>query len=179
MDTAVGERFIRAFEEYKGATQSIQLYIPNMAISHWEGYVGENFTSNTNTWSYNQPVTTGALGSDTITIGGHIPGAGGVPNGTYFTTNNNDKIYKTIDSSGNADDYGKITYQIEPPLIRNQAGAFLRSNSKYLNSRNSDGSLDLRTKYFLVNVFLVDSNLDYTIDAAGHYRMSFKFRENI
>ena len=180
MDAAVGELFIKAFEEYKGATQSIQLYIPNMAISHWEGYVTENFTSNTNTWAYNQPVATGALGSDTITIGGHIPGAGGVPNGTYFVTSNVDKIYKTIDSSGNADDYGRITYQIEPPLIRSQSGAHLKSGSKYLNGDNSDGSLTaFRGKYFLVSVFLVDDALDYTIDAAGHYRMSFKFRESL
>ena len=180
IDTSVGERFIRAFEEYKGASQSIQLYIPNMAISHWEGYVTENFTSQTDTWTYYQNVIAGAQGSDTIVIAGHKPGVGGVPNGTYFTTNNNDKIYKTIDSSGNADEYGRVTYQIEPPLLINQAGSFLRSGSRYLHGDNSDGSLTaFRGKYFLVNVFLVDSTLDYTIDAAGHYRMSFKFRENI
>ena len=182
METAVGERFIRAFEEYKGASQSINLYIPNVAISHWEGYVTENIskTDQSQMWNYRQHIHTGATGDRQIVVGGHIPGGGGVPAGTYFVTTKNDKIYQVMGNSNAADEYGRMAYSIEPPLIDNYAGNSIFSNSRKLSADNQDGSLDaVRGKYFLVKVFLVDDTLDYTIDAAGFYRMSFKFREAI
>ena len=73
-----------------------------------------------------------------------------------------------------------MAYSVEPPLVNNCAGFQVLSNSRKLHGDNQDGSLDaVRGKYFLVKVFLVDDTLDYTIDAAGYYRMSFKFREAI
>ena len=182
METATGEAFIRAFEEYKGASQSIQIYIPNQAIDFWEGYVTDNIstTVNANMWVYKQFISVGALGSNSITVDGHVPGAGGVPAGNYFYTAKNDKIHKVLGNSGNADNYGRITYFIEPPLLQSQANSNIVSNSRYLNGPNDGGELDAtRGKYFLAKVFLVDDTLDYTIDAAGFYRMQFKFREAI
>ena len=182
METAIGQRFIRAFEEYKGASQSINLYIPNVAIDFWEGYVTDNITKTDQAqmWNYRQYIHTGATGDRQIVVGGHVPGGGGVPAGTYFQTTKGDKIYQVMGNSGAADEYGRMAYSVEPPLVNNCAGFQILSNSRKLHGDNQDGSLDaVRGKYFLVKVFLVDDTLDYTIDAAGYYRMSFKFREAI
>ena len=183
MQSDIGETFIRAFEEYKGASQSIQIYIPNVAIDFWEEYVTADTSMTTDQskmWNYKQYIHTGAVGDRQIVVGGHVPGSGGVAKGNYFVTTQNDKIYQVMGNSGNADEYGRIAYSIEPPLIKAQAGSQIISNSRKLHGDNQDGSLDAtRGKYFLAKVFLVDDVLDYTIDAAGFYRMSFKFREAI
>lgn len=182
MESDIGQRFIRAFEEYRGASQSLNLYIPNVAIDHWEGYVTEKLTQTdqANMWNYRQYIHSGSKGDRQIVVGGHIPGGGGVPKGNYFVTTKNDKIYQVMGNSNAADEYGRMAYSIEPPLIDNYSGHSILSNSKKLSGQNQDGSLDAtRGKYFLVKVFLVDDVLDYTVDAAGFYRMSFKFREAI
>ena len=46
-----------------------------------------------------------------------------------------------------------------------------KNNQKLQNASNKN--------YLLVKAFLEDSFLDYTVDAAGIYRMNFKFREAI
>ena len=180
MSSDVGETFIRAFEEYKGASQSVHLYIPNVAIDFWEEYVTNNIstTDQSKMWAYRQYIHAGATGDRQIVVGGHVPGEGGVAKGNYFVTSKNDKIYQIMGNSGTADEYGRMAYSVEPPLMDSYAGSQILSNSRKLHGANQSGSLDAtRGKYFLVKAFLVDDVLDYTVDAAGIYRMSFKFVE--
>ena len=171
MNESEATEYIQAFEKYKGASLDIQLYIPSQAIQHVSNWV-QNNTTQTAGWSNRMVIVEGSQGSSTAVVDGHIPGTNCIANGNYFTTNFGTKVYKIVGSnSSTADDYGRVAYTIEPPLVRNEQNA-------YITADGTDGNV-VRIDYMLIKAKLVDDVLDYTVDAAGIYRMSFKFVESM
>lgn len=155
--------FIDFFEQAKGGANAVQISVPKRVMSHTESVF------------YNVPVSTvanrskilsgGTLGSDTMILDGFGPGKT-IPDGTYFQVVNHTKLYRTLECS-NADDYGRVETRFEPPLVLSSVGQTIRM-------RNTNQS---RSDFFLMKAYLVDDVLDYTVDAAGLYRIRFKFVE--
>ena len=170
MDYNEAQHYIEKFESFKGNTLPLQLYIPSQAIQH----IGNWSTNNTDItdWSRRLVLQTATKGSDTMIITGQVPGGPRIPDGTYFYTAQSKKIYQIVGAgASNPDIYGRVAYLVEPPFIADQSGDFIKLNHK--------DNFDSAKNYFLVKAFLEDSFLDYTVDAAGIYRMSFKFRESL
>ena len=153
--------FIDFFEKAKGVSD-VQIFIPWTVMYHSE-YWGAGKTSFSPTVS----VVDGALGSASVTLDGHEPGNNDlIPSGTYIELDQ--KTYRILTNSGTPDDYGRVTYRVEPPLIKNATGLQVRTNP---------ANEPTRKEYFLIKAQLADDVLDYTVDAAGLYRIRFKFRE--
>tara|TARA_Y100000022_G_scaffold83601_1_gene72059 strand:+ start:10161 stop:12020 length:1860 start_codon:yes stop_codon:yes gene_type:complete len=168
MSEAVAQVYIKAFEEYKGASLPLQLWIPSMAIQHMENWLHNNRTGWMNRLTMDYPQQTG---DNVIVLGGQRPGDAAIVPGTFFKfAGSVEKIYQITGSNGNVDDYGRVAYTIEPPL--------LSTGNSYI-AANSDGTDTFGDGHFRVRAELVDETLDYSVDAAGIYRMSFKFRESI
>ena len=171
MEYSEAQHFIEKFESFKGNTLPFQLYIPSTAIEHFQKWSTDNATSIAD-WSQRMNILSGTKGSDTMILGGHTPGTPRIADGTYFFTAQSKKIYQIVGAGvENPDIYGRVSYLIEPSFIADQTDDFIVSNHKTNNTHSKN--------YFLVKVFLEDSFLDYTVDAAGIYRMNFKFRECI
>ena len=171
MNESEATEYLEAFEKFKGSSLDIQIYIPSLAIQHVSNYVQSN-TTNTAGWSNRMVITSGAAGSSTMVVDGHIPGTSCIPNGNYFFTNTSDKVYKIVDSNtATADEYGRVAYTIEPPFLTSQTDKYITANGTTAFDQGRD--------YFLIRARLVDDVLDYTVDAAGIYRMSFKFVESM
>lgn len=161
MTYAEAKHFIDFFEATKGGQKPCQIYVPSTAMPHTESVF------------YNVPVSKVAvvsriidgdlIGSDTLVLDGFGPGET-IPDGTYFNLGN--KAYRILDCT-NADDYGRVSMRIEPPLVKNHVGASIR-----MRQTNS-----IRGESFLIKALVVDDVLDYTVDAAGYYRLRFKFTE--
>ena len=154
--------YINFFEELQG-NKDCQIYVPRKVMTHVED------------WGYKKSavagfmyIRTGDQGDQQITLDGHEPGSyDKISNNTYINIKN--KTYRIVKSqSGPVDQYGRATYQIEPPLLSNAAGTYTRSNS---------AGNDLRRDFYLTKARIVDDTLDYTIDAAGLYRITMRFTE--
>lgn len=155
--------FIDFFEKSKGAND-VQIYIPHNVMYHTE-YWGAGKTAFSNTVT----IRDGSAGSAYITLDGHEPGTTDlIPSGTYV--NISSKTYRLFNNSGAADDYGRVSYRIEPPLLAAATNQQVRTNP------DNNGT---RRDYYLAKVQLVDDTMDYSVDAAGLYRIRFKFRESM
>lgn len=154
------------FELAKGAALEIQLPIPKSVMPHSESiFYDVPLDVATNNA---QVISGGLVGDDVVVINGVRPGhyAG---KGFYFLFNSDTKIYRCIDTSV-ADEYGRIAVKFEPPLRRTATSSRirLRNTNKY------------RSDFFQVRAYLADDVLDYTVDAAGYYRISpIKFVESL
>ena len=168
MDEAEAQPYIEKFESFKGNTLPMQLYIPSQAIQHVGNWSSNN--SQISDWAPRLNVENGVKGADTIILGGHSPGGPRIPDGNFFFTSFGHKIYQIVGAGmGNPDQYGRVSYLVEPPLVKLETGSWITLNHK--------NNFDSAKNYFLVKAFLEDSTLDYTVDAAGIYRMTFRFRE--
>ena len=168
MNRAEAEAYFQAFDEYKGAALPIQLWIPYTAIQHVGYWTSAN---NKSSWSNYLTVdsTSDFVGSDTVVLLGHKPGDSPIDTGIFFTFVGTTKLYQIVRrGTETADDYGRVAYNIEPPIVET-GGAYVVSNPT--------GSDTDEKNYLRVKAELVDETLDYSVDAAGIYRMSFKFRE--
>ncbi len=154
--------FIDFFEKSKGGSQEVQIWIPSTVMYH-TGKWGSGKTA----FSPSVLVRDGNLGSSYITLDGHEPGTSDtIPSGTY--TNLDNKTYRLFNNSGNADQYGRVSYRIEPPLLKNATNNRVETNP--------NGYPILRD-FYLIKARVVDDVFDYTVDAAGLYRIRFKFAE--
>lgn len=155
--------FIAFFELAKGGARDVQIFVPKTVMPNTESVfynvdvdVASNFLI----------IESGkTLGSDEMILSGLQPGyaAGFYLKGIYF--NFGDKAYRITDAT-TVDDYGRTAIKFEPPLV-STGGSFLRGRTTNL----------IRGTMFAIKAKLVDDALDYTIDAAGHYRLRFKFVE--
>lgn len=153
--------FIDFFEKSKGAG-AVQIYIPWRVMYHTE-YWGAGKTA----FSNKVIIRDGTAGSSFITLDGHEPGTTDlIPSGTY--ANIAGKTYKIFNNSGSADDYGRVSYRVEPPLIDNVFNQQVKTNPTNHSTLRD---------FYLVKAFVQDDVLDYTVDAAGLYRLRFKFVE--
>lgn len=153
--------FIDFFEKSKGVN-AVQIYIPWTAMYHTE-YWGAGKTALSPTVT----VVDGDLGSAYITLDGHEPfGSDVIPSGTY--ANINSKTYRLFNNSGQPDAYGRVSYRVEPPLVKAATNLQVRTNPENIGNRKD---------YYLTQAQLVDDVLDYSVDGAGLYRIAFKFRE--
>jgi len=165
MTQSEAEEVLTLFEKFKGGTQEIQLNIPNQAIKHLGGIIEDHFISRKPTI-----VGGGTKGSTEIVVDGfQDSGATSIPVDTYFTINGTKKIYKVVGTTA-PNKYGRAELRIEPPLVDH------RSNFRL----DTDNFFSLRREYFMIRAFVEDTTIDYTVDAAGMYRLSaIRFRESI
>ena len=157
--------FINFFDNAKGGAKECQIYIPKTVMPHLEGlFYNEPVSVASNNLSIDYGKT---VGSDVLRLSGLEPyyNAGYNMTGRHFTHDN--KIYR-ITAAETVDEYGRTAIRIEPPLI--SAG----SNSIRARTTNYD-----RGNFFLVKAFLMDDTLDYQVDAAGLYKIRFKFVETL
>lgn len=165
MTQTYAEVLIQKFEEYVG--KEIQLWVPKTAIRHF-GAVSKEWDLNTSNYMPRRPtITSGKKGDNRITTDGWYndkPYAGG----WYFTTNERNKIYKTLSVERDVIE-NKVAFVIEPPLIEDSEGMYMMA---WNNS-------ETEANYLLIRAFIIEDTFDYTVDAAGYYRMSIKFREAI
>ena len=178
MNETEAQHYIEKFESFKGNTLPMQLYIPSQAIQHVGNWSSEQNATDSSAsgyignWSTRMTVESAAKGSDLMILGGHSPATIRIPDGTYFFSAQAKKIYQIVGVGNETPDiYGRVPYIVEPPFVADQSGDFI-----VLNHKTQDATAK---NYLLVKAFLEDSFLDYTVDAAGIYRMQFKFREAI
>lgn len=156
------KKYIDFFEIAKGGAKDCQIYIPHNAVPHLENLLHD---VELNVASNNLDIIAGkTVGSQELTLKGLEPARYYGMVGRHFTHDN--KVYRIVGSSPTPDNFGRMVIRIEPPLV--SAGA----NS--IRGRTTD---DTRGNYFLVKAKLVDDTLDYSVDAAGLYRLRFKFVE--
>lgn len=159
------DNFINFFDIAKGGATPCQIYIPHTAMPHLENLF---YNVDVDIATTTLPIEGGkTVGSTVLTISGLQPGynAGYYMTGRYFTHDN--KVYR-ITAAQTVDNYSRTAIRIEPPLIT--AGA---------NSLRGRTTNNIRGEFLLVKAYLVDDTLDYTIDAAGYYRLRFKFVETL
>ena len=170
MEYSEAKPYLENFESFRADTLPLQLYIPSKAINHYDKWTAEQ--TSIDDWPNRQVMESAEQGSERMILNGHTPGTPIIPTGTFFFSAFSKKIYQIVGSGAQDPDlYGRVAYLVEPPFITNQSGDFIKSNNKIQNS--------IRKNYFLVKAFLEDNTLNYTVDAAGIYRMTFKFREAV
>jgi hypothetical protein len=155
---------INLFDKLRGPTQAIQLALPRTAVRHIEGWSWYNKPG----MAENLAILGGtSIGDTEITLNGFEANQSpSIPVGTLFTGLSPTKIYQVVDST-NADEFGRAKIKFEPPLVAT-LGSTIRGKA----------GNQLRAEYMYVKAFIVDDKIDYTIDAAGYYRLnSIKFRE--
>ena len=162
MTQTQARKYIDFFEIAKGGAKDCQIYIPHNAVPHVENLL---YDVDVNVASNNLDIIDGkTVGSQELTLKGLEPARYYGMVGRHFTHDN--KVYRIIGSSATPDNFGRMVIRIEPPLV--SAGA----NS--IRGRTTD---DTRGNYFLVKAKLVDDTLDFSVDAAGLYKIRFKFVE--
>tara|TARA_Y100000114_G_scaffold36078_1_gene31604 strand:+ start:4685 stop:6553 length:1869 start_codon:yes stop_codon:yes gene_type:complete len=170
MEYSEAQHYIEKFESFKADTLPLQLYIPSTAIQHYGKWSSEQTTIDD--WPRRQVMDSAAKGSDTMILNGHTPNTPRIPDGTYFFSAMSKKLYQIVGAGAASPDiYGRVPYLVEPPFITDQGGDFIKNNNKDKFSINKN--------YLLIKAFLEDNTLNYTVDAAGIYRMTFKFREAV
>jgi hypothetical protein len=155
---------INLFDKLRGPTQAIQLVLPRTAIRNIEGWAWYNKPG----MAENLVISGGtSIGDTEITLNGFEANQSpSIPVGTLFTGLSPTKIYQVVDST-NADEFGRAKIKFEPPLVAT-LGSTIRGKA----------GNQLRADYVFLKAFIVDDKIDYTIDAAGHYRLTaIKFRE--
>lgn len=157
------KEYIDFFEAAKGGANNVQIYIPHNAMPHLE-----NLFYNVSVdiaGAYLNIRSGKTVGSSQIVVDSLQPGAStNSMIGRHFRHDN--KIYRIVSTSGSADLFGRTELTIEPPLVS--------AGESTLRGRTTNS---IRGNYFLVKASLDDDTLDYTIDAAGLYRLRFKFVE--
>ena len=164
MTQAQADAYIDFFEIAKGGSKDVQIAIPHNAVPHIENLFHDVAV---NVASDKLNIISGkTVGSSELQLSGFEPARyySSTMVGRHFTHDN--KVYRIVATSNQADAYGRLEIRIEPPLV--SAGA---------NSLRGRTTSDFRGNYFLVKAKLVDDTLDYSVDAAGLYKIRFKFVE--
>lgn len=155
--------FVAFFELAKGGARDCQIFIPYMVMPNTESLFYNADLDVASNFLYIDNGKT--IGSDEMVISGLQPGynAAYYFRGLYF--NHDDKAYR-ITNATTVDDYGRTAIKFEPPLVS--------TGSSYIRGRTTNS---IRGTLFAIKAKLVDDTLDYTVDAAGLYRLRFKFVE--
>ena len=170
MEYSEAKPYLEKFESYRADTLPLQLYIPSTAINHYGKWTSEQ--TSIDDWPRRQVMESAEQGSERMILNGHTPQTPIIPKGTFFFSAMSKKLYQIVGSGTQDPDlYGRVAYLVEPPFITNQTGDFIKNNQKDQFSINKN--------YLLIKAFLEDNTLNYTVDAAGIYRMTFKFREAV
>lgn len=162
MTQSEADAYIDFFEQAKGGANDVQIYVPHTAMPHFENLF---YNVSTDVASDLLFIEAGrSVGSDEITVSGIQPGYSSSNFvGRYF--DHDRKVYRVV-AATNADNYGRVALRFEPPLVSASSTDIRARTTNYF-----------RGNYFLLKARLVDDTLDYTIDAAGLYRLRFKFVE--
>ena len=71
--------------------------------------------------------TSDFVGSDTVVLLGHKPGDSPIDTGIFFTFVGTTKLYQIVRrGTETADDYGRVAYNIEPPIVETGGTAVVR-----------------------------------------------------
>jgi hypothetical protein len=164
MEYQDAKQFIVAFERAKGSSESVRIGIPTKVMKHIQGvfYDAPLYKA-----ASSLKVTGGTTGATDIQVEHLEPNSRYIEEGTFFIayTNNIQKIHQIVDAT-EADDWGRANLRVYPPL---------RGPLYNLNAKTNAGSHS--GLWFLIEAFIVDDTFEYSVDAAGLYRISVKFRE--
>lgn len=158
------QSYIAAWERVKGTSETLRIGIPTKAMKHIQGVF---YKASLRTASNTLKVAGGTTGSTEITVSGLKPGTRDIIPNTYFLggANGVNKIYQVVDSTS-VDEWGRQKLRVFPPL---------RGPIYNLNARTPEGSHG--GLWFLIEARIVDDSFEYSVDAAGLYRISVRFIE--
>ena len=169
------DRLITAYEICRGASRPMQIYIPKEVMEYQE-MVYESTYPLAPTYGVIQSPS-GDVGSDEIIVDGFEAGyeVGDnylYGNKWYMLLHSASKLYRVIRAS-KADQYGRVTFKIEPPLLKDQ------NNRQVIfdNVKSDMPATGGRVKYIPMQVFIDDDSFEVTEDAAGLFRCRVKFTE--
>lgn len=166
MTKAEAGPMLAAFERAQGNLESIQFAVPKGVMTTPEIIFHDApLYRAVNTLNV---VDGGAQGDTEFTIMGVEPNTKWITENTYFQafySNNQIKIHQIIDA-GTPDDFGRQELRVYPPL---------RGNLSSIKGRTTGTSS--KGDFFLVKGYIIEDTLEYSVDAAGLYRLSVKFRE--
>ena len=167
------DRLITAYEICRGASKPMQIYIPKEAMVYQEMIFDESYPASPRVGVIQYP--SGDVGSDEIIVDGFE--AGHQPYDEYIHGLNwhillheSSKLYRVIRAS-RADQYGRVTFKIEPPLLQDH-------NYRQIDFDGSDlGLPGARTDFIPMQVYMEDDSFEVNVDGAGLYRCKIKFTE--
>lgn len=155
---------ITTFEKGKGPAEKIRIGIPSTAMKHIQGvfYKAPLYKA-----SNTIKVTGGTTGATDVVLSGLEPNSREIKEGTYFAHiyGSKQKIHQIVEAE-NTDDWGRQNVRIYPPL---------RAPLYNLPGRTTEGTHS--GIWFLIEAYIVDDSFEYTVDAAGLYRLSCRFIE--
>lgn len=152
-----------AYEVNKGASNKLQIWVPSEAMEHSEHMYYQAGLQNVSRIC--DVVAGGTKGSQWVTVDGWAPGTK-PPHSFYFRFQGHHKIYRAIDFTW-SDPYGRLGMKIEPPLLKD-----VPDYDIYFNTDQ-----EKRRDFFAFPGYIVEDSFEYTVDAAGYYRVSVKFVE--
>ena len=167
------DRLITAYELCRGASRPIQIYIPKEAMVYQEMLYDGQYPATPQQGVIQSP--SGDVGSDEIIVDGFEAGFDPKDNSLYgkdwyLLLHAASKLYRVI-RAGMADQYGRVTFKIEPPLLQAQNNLpVLFDSSNFFPPGN-------RTEFIPMQVFIEDDSFEVNVDAAGLYRCKIKFTE--
>jgi len=169
------DRLITAYELCRGAGRPMQIFIPKEVMEYQE-MVYDNTYPAAPTYGVIQ-YPTGNVGSSEIVVDGFEAGydVGDnylYGNKWYLLLHEASKLYRVIRAS-TADAYGRVTFKIEPPLLKDQNGLQIIFDNERTGIAGAGG----RINYIPMQVFMDDDSFEITQDAAGLYRCRVKFTE--
>ncbi len=167
------DRLISAYEENRGASRPIQIYIPKEAMVYQEMRYDGQYPVTPQQGVIQSP--SGDIGSSEIVVDGFEAGFDPSDNWLYgndwyILLHAASKLYRVIRAS-TADAYGRATFKIEPPLLQAQNNVSVLFDSSYQFPPNN------RTNYIPMQVFIEDDSFEVNVDGAGLYRCKIKFTE--
>ncbi len=165
-------RLIDAYELCHGAGLAMQIFIPKEVMQYQEMQFNDLYPLAPRTGIIQSP--TGNAGSNEIVMDGFAPNYRMSTNGRglYFLLGEGAKLHRIIDWEP-ADDYGRMLFKIEPPLLQDQNGYHIGLDVDYTIHPSPSPRLD----YIPMKAYIVDDSFEVTVDSAGLYRVSVKFVE--
>lgn len=164
MEYEEAKHIIAFYEKAQGTVEKVRIGIPNKAIRTVQStfYKAALYKA-----SNTIKVSGGTTGATDLTLEGLEPNSRELQAGTFFAaySNGNQKIHQIIETE-ESDDWGRQNIRVYPPL---------RGTLYNLPARTAEGSHS--GLWFLIEAYVVDDSFEYTVDAAGHYRISLRFIE--
>jgi len=164
MEYEEARAIIAFYEKAQGTVEKVRIGIPSKAMKTVQNtfYKAPLYKA-----SNTIKVTGGTTGATDLTLEGLEPNSKELSAGTFFAAyaNGNQKIHQIIEVK-DSDDWGRQNIRVYPPL---------RGPLYNLPARTAEGSHS--GIWFLIEAYIVDDSFEYTVDAAGHYRISLRFIE--
>ena len=158
-------KLLDMYEITRGSADALQIAIPSECIAHSESVFADTSFADV---PYKTKIIegTGVVGSGELLLDGFAPYYT-IPQSFFIRIGGDNKIYRVLEGKV-TDPYGRMAVKIEPPL---------QSNVQDFELNLKLG--EFRSNYFLVKAYIVEDSLDYSVDAAGLYRVSIKFMETL